>query len=78
MSQELPYSQYLALIVLLYKKGIRELITNWRPISLSNTDLKILSKVLAERLKIVLPEIIKTDQRSRSCQMPNNRVAGGL
>ena len=61
-SQELPYSQYLALIVLLYKKGLRELITNWRPISLSNTDIKIISKVLAERLKKVLPEIIETDQ----------------
>ena len=62
MSEELSYSQYLALIVLLYKKGLRESITNWRPISLSNTDIKILSKVLAERLKIVLPEIIETDQ----------------
>ena len=62
LSHELSYSQYLAVIVLLYKKGIREKITNWRPISLNNTDIKILSKTLAERLKIVLPEIIDVDQ----------------
>ena len=62
LSQELSYSQYLALIVLLYKKGIRENIKNWRPISLSNTDIKILTKALAERLKIVMPQIINVDQ----------------
>ena len=62
IDSELSYSQYLALIVLLYKKGIREKINNWRPISLNNCDIKILSKTLAERLKIVLPEIIDVDQ----------------
>ena len=36
--KELAYSQYLALIILLYKKGQREDIRNWRPISLSNTE----------------------------------------
>ena len=62
-SGELTYSQYLALIVLLYKKGIRELITNWRPISLINIDAKLLSKVFAQRVKIVLPNIIHKDQK---------------
>merc|ERR1712004_26903 len=52
-SGKLSYSQYLALIILLYKKGLREDIKNWRPISLSNTDTKILTKVFAERIKIV-------------------------
>ena len=62
-NRELSYSQYLAVITLLYKKGTREDIRNWRPISLLNTDYKVLSKVLAERLKKVLPEIINSDQR---------------
>ena len=62
-NKQLPYTQYLAVIVLLYKKGSRAEIKNWRPISLLNVDYKILSKVLAERLKSVLPEIIHYDQR---------------
>ena len=61
--QELAYSQYLAAIILLYKKGARANIKNWRPISLLNTDYKLLSKVLAERLKTVLPQIINSDQK---------------
>ncbi len=61
-TEMLPYTQYLAVITLLYKKGQRENIKNWRPISLLNTDAKLYSKVLAERLKKALPEIIHTDQ----------------
>ena len=61
--RELSYTQYLAVITLLYKKGPREDIRNWRPISLLNVDYKILSKILSERLKKVLPEIINTDQK---------------
>ena len=59
----LSYTQYLAAIILLYKKGDRADIRNWRPISLLNLDYKILSKVLAERLKIVMHEIISEDQK---------------
>ena len=37
-------------------------IKNWRPISLINVDAKLASKVLAGRIKKVLPNIIKHDQ----------------
>ena len=60
---QLAYSQYLAVIILLYKKGSRSDIRNWRPISLLDVDYKLLSKTLAERLRNVLPEIIHFDQR---------------
>ena len=37
-------------------------IKNWRPISLLNVDLKIVSKALAKRIKDVLPSIIGSEQ----------------
>ena len=43
------------------KKDLRYL-KNWRPLSLSNTDYKILAKVMAVRLQAVLSSIISTDQ----------------
>lgn len=36
---------------------------NWRPLTLLNCDYKIIAKILPERLKIVLPKIIHTDQK---------------
>lgn len=44
------------------KKGDRESLENFRPISLLNCDYKILAKVLASRLKGILPKIIETNQ----------------
>ena len=56
-------SQKQAVITLIEKKGKdRCLIENWRPISLLNVDAKILSKVIATRIKKVLPDIIHHNQ----------------
>ena len=38
------------------------LIKNWRPLTLLNCDYKIASKVIANRIKMVLPELISEDQ----------------
>ena len=60
---EMTVSQRQAIITLIEKYGKDKLyIKNWRPISLLNVDYKISSKVLALRVKKVLPQIIHNDQ----------------
>ena len=56
-------SQKQAIITLMEKKGKdRSLLENWRPISLLNVDAKITSKMIAARIKNVLPNIIHHNQ----------------
>ena len=59
---KLSYSQRRGIIKLLYKKNDKTPLNNWRPISLLNTDYKILAHVLANRLKNVIEKLINTDQ----------------
>ena len=37
-------------------------LSNWRPITLLNVDYKILAKVIAKRIELVLPKLIHPDQ----------------
>ena len=47
---------------LIYKKDDKRRAKNWRPISLLNTDYKIASKIITERLKLVMASIVHQDQ----------------
>ena len=47
----------------------------WRPISLLNTDVKILSKVLCNRLKKVIGSIVQKDQ---TCGIPGRSITDNL
>ena len=58
LKEELSKSQKQVVIRLTEKKDKdKRHVQNWRPLSLLNTDVKILSKVMAQRLKKTLPFI---------------------
>ena len=61
---ELSYTQKQGVITLLHKCNEldKEDLNNWRPITLTNTDFKILAKVLAERLSGVISRLDSEDQ----------------
>ena len=58
----LSVSQRRGIISVVFKKGDRTLLKNWRPITLPTTDYKIPRKALANRLQRVLPLLFHTDQ----------------
>jgi hypothetical protein len=60
---EMSLDQRTGVITIIPKEGKDpRYIKNWRPITLLNVDYKILVKTLANRLKMVLPDLINEDQ----------------
>lgn len=60
---KLPQSLTEAFITLILKPGKDPLdCSSYRPISLLNVDVKILAKLLASRIDIIIPEIVSPDQ----------------
>ena len=69
MSKKLLTSQRQAVIKLLEKKdNNKRLNSNWGPVSLLNSDDKIISKIFAFRLKFVLPNLISSQQAAYVAQ----------
>ena len=60
---------------LIFKKGDRKSLKNWRPISLLNVDYKICSKALSLRLSKVLGSVVSTDQ---TCSVPGRSIVSNL
>ena len=58
----MTYSQRLSLITLIFKNGDPQCLKNYRPISLTNTDYKIITFILATRLQKILDKTIHSNQ----------------
>ncbi|CAI5460012.1 unnamed protein product [Closterium sp. Yama58-4] len=58
----LPTSVKNAVTILLHKKGAKEQLENYRPITLLNFSYKVLARVLASRIKKVLHKVIPPEQ----------------
>lgn len=62
-------------ITLIFKKGAKEDLRNWRPITLLNTDYKVAAKVVANRLKNVVGTVLGPWQ---TCAIPGRRLSDNL
>jgi exonuclease III len=72
----LSESMYKGVITLIYKgKGDRSIRSNWRPITLLNSDYKILMKILYNRLKPFTPKLINQNQ---TCGIPGRNIQDGI
>lgn len=63
----LPASMRTGHVSLLYKKGDRTELANWRPITLLTTDYKILAKVIFLWMRSVVEKVVHPDQ---TCGVP--------
>ena len=64
-------SQREALVKLIPKKSHPKTVKEWRPISLLNVDYKILTTIIANRLKPYLQQCISREQL---CGLPNRQI----
>ena len=67
----LPQSQRESIIRLIHKRDDKRYLKNRRPISLLNADYKLCVKVLAERLRKLLNQIVHANQ---SCSVPRRKI----
>ena len=58
----ITFSQKISVVALIHKKGSKYDLKNYRPISLTCTDYKILAQILADRMHTILDKVISFDQ----------------
>ena len=74
-NSQLSVSQRRGLLSLIFKKGDKKDLKNWRLISLLCVDYKIGMKALAARLQKVLPSVLHEDQ---TCGVPGRSIVSNL
>lgn len=74
-NETIPTSMTRAIIILLPKNDEKELLKNWRPVSLLCVDYKILTKIISNRLKTTLDQTISKEQ---TCGIPNCSIFSNL
>ena len=72
---QLSVSHRRGLLSLIFKKGEKRDLKNWRPISLLCVDYKIGTRALAARLQKVLPSVLHEDQ---TCGVPGRSIFSNL
>lgn len=76
LSQITPASLTKGIITLVFKnKGDRDRLENYRPISLLNTDYKILSKIIANRIRTVIGSVVGPTQ---TYSIPGRDIADSI
>ena len=72
---QLSVSQHRGLLSLIFKKGEKRDLKNWRRISLLCVDYKIGTRALAARLQKVLSSVLHEDQ---TCGVPGRSIVSNL
>ena len=68
----MPHSMTTGLVSIIYKKGNRDKLENYRPLTVLNGDYKILAKVLANRMKEVIGTVVG---RTQTYSIPGRDIA---
>ncbi|CAI5472419.1 unnamed protein product [Closterium sp. Yama58-4] len=74
-SATLPPAALEAVTVLLHKKGAKDRVQNYRPITLLNSTYKLVARVLANSMRKVLHKVISEEQYGF---LPGRRLADGV
>lgn len=73
-NKSLPPTMQQAVVRLIHKRGSKEDLKNWRPISLLCADYKIITKALTRRLGSVIGSVVHSDQ---TCSVPGRSILSG-
>ncbi len=74
-NKKMSDSQRLAIIILLFKKGDPQLLANYRRISLTNADYKVLAYVMSNCLSLHLTDVIAVNQ---TASMPGRFIGTNI